>query len=147
MADNAVRATLAGILLFVIGLAIGGGALENYRRERERLRGWQQAAGEVVQLFQVSGGSRPVIAFTAAGGDRIRFTAAGPLATGRYKVGDPVRVVYPAADPSAARLDSPATRWARTVFAGAGAAVLIVLGGYVAWYAGRRDAERPSAIE
>ena len=107
-----VRATLAGILLFVIGLAIAGGAYMNYSRERERLEAWLRADGEVVQVLHLSNGaSRPVIAFTA-GGDRYRFTASGRLAEHRYGIGDRVAVRYPIGDPSAAVIDSPALRWA-----------------------------------
>ena len=142
MSDHPVRATLAGILLFVIGLAIGGGAWENYRRERERLAAWQRADGQVVQVLHLASGNRPIVSFAAGAGERIRFTAMGRLAERTYQVGDHVPVLYPAVDPSAARIDSPALRWARTVYAGAGAVLLMVLGAYLAWYARKRDAER-----
>jgi hypothetical protein len=142
MSEHPVRATLAGILLFVIGLAIGIGAIENFRRERDRLQGWTRAEGEVVQVLQVSGRSRAVVGFTAAGGDRIRFTDPGGAGRRDYRVGERVPVLYPVVDPSAARLDSPAIRWARSIYAGTGALVLMALGIYIAWYARRRDAER-----
>lgn len=148
MAQHFVRATMAGLLLFVIGLAIGGGAFENFQRERERLEGWQRVDGEVVQLItESSRAARPVIGFTAAGGDRIRFTAMGSLGHREYHVGDRVPVLYPLTDPSGARIDQPILRWARSAYAAAGALVLMVLGAYVAWYARRRDAERQSAVE
>ncbi len=148
MAEYPVRATLAGILLFAIGLAIGGGAYENYRREGDRLEGWQRVNGQVVQLLAAPGGaSRPVIGFTAADGDRIRFTASGPGSDRAYRVGDSVAVLYPMTNPSAARIDTPVIRWARSVFAAAGAVILMALGAYVAWYARRRDADRQSAVE
>ena len=106
MIDRAVRATLAGILLFVIGLAIAGGAFQNYRRERERLEGWDRAEGRVAQILHLSGGaSRPVVSFTASNGDHIRFTAVGALTGRAYQVGDSVIVLYPRDDPSAARLE------------------------------------------
>jgi hypothetical protein len=138
VADNPVRATLAGILLFIIGIAIGGGAFENYRREREQLLVWNHADGQVMQLLTTSSGMRPVVGFTTVSGDRIRFTASGPGADRTYRVGDPVAVLYPIVDPSAARIDVPARRWARSIYAGIGSVLLMVLGSYVAWSAGRR---------
>ena len=139
MAEYSVRATLAGVLLFVIGVAIGGGAYENYRRERDRLLAWVQAEGEVVQLLTTSEGkSRPVVGFQTKTGDRIRFTPTGRAADRSYKSGDRVTVLYPAADPAAARIESPARRWARSVYAGVGSVILMALGAYVAWYARQR---------
>ncbi len=143
MSEHPVRATLAGLLLFVIGLAIGGGAFESFQRERERLGGWQRTDGEVVQLITgTAGAAHPVIGFTAAGGDRIRFTAMGSLGKREYQLGDRVPVLYPLTDPSGARIDQPLLRWARSAYAGTGALVLMFMGAYVAWYARRRDAER-----
>lgn len=139
MAEYPVRATLAGVLLFVIGVAIGGGAYENYRRERDRLLAWVRVDGEVVQLLTTSEGkSRPVVGFKTNTGDRIRFTPAGPGTSRSYKTGDRVTVLYPAADPTAARIDTPAIRWARSIYAGVGSVILMALGAYLAWYARQR---------
>jgi len=129
-----LRATLAGVLLFAIGAAIGAGAVMNYQRERDNLAGWTRTNGQVMQLLETSRGQRPVIGFTAPDGSRMRFTALAASGTS-YRVGDAVTVVYPADDPSGARLDSPVLRWGRPAFAAAGSIVLMVLGGYVAWYA------------
>jgi hypothetical protein len=139
VAEYPVRATLAGVLLFVIGVAIGGGAYENYRREQDRLMAWVQAEGEVVQLLtSPEGKTRPVVGFKTNTGDRIRFTATGPGANRSYKTADRVTVLYPAADPAAARIDTPAIRWARSIYAGVGSVILMALGAYLAWYARRR---------
>lgn len=139
MAEYPVRATLAGVLLFVIGVAIGGGAYENYRREQENLLAWVRADGEIVQvLTSAEGKPRPRVSFKSHSGDLFRFTASGPGANRSYKVGDHVTVLYPAADPEAARIDTPAIRWARSVYAGVGSVILMALGGYVAWYARQR---------
>ena len=142
MSVHPLRATLAGILLFVLGLAIGGGAFESYRRERDQLTAWLGADGQVVQLLTLQGGrGRAVVSYTTAAGDRIRFTAPPDRLTRRaYRVGDTVRVLYPIADPFAARIDSPVLRWARVAYAAAGAVVLMALGAYVAWYARRHVA-------
>ena len=142
MADYPVRATLAGVLLFVIGIAIGAGAYENYRRERDRLLAWVQADGEVVQLLtSPEGRSRPVVGFKTNTGDRIRFTATGPGANRSYRVGEHLTVLYPAADPASARIDTPAIRWARSVYAGIGSVILMAVGAYVAWYARLRGVQ------
>jgi hypothetical protein len=133
-----IRAALAGVLLFVVGLAIGGGAFESFRREGERLQGWQRADGQVVQVLHAGGTARPVVGFTASGGDRIQFTATGFSAARSYRIGDTVPVLYPIADPSAARIDSPVLRWARSAYAAVGAVILMGLGAYLAWYARRR---------
>ena len=125
------------MLLFVIGLGIGIGAFENYRRDRDRFQGWTRTSGQVMQLLQSSAGTRPIVGFAAADGTRIRFTALVPRGSS-YKAGDTVTVVYPPDDPSAARIDSPLVRWARPAFAGAGSIVLMALGGYVAFYARKR---------
>jgi len=139
VAGYPVRATLAGVLLFVIGVAIGGGAYENYRREDDRLQAWVQADGEVVELLTTAEGKpRPVVRFKTNTGDLMRFWPTGPSANRSYKVGDRVPVLYPAADPGAARIDTPAIRWARSVYAGVGSVILMALGAYVAWYARQR---------
>jgi hypothetical protein len=137
MADRAIRAALAGVLLAVIGLAIGIGAFENYRRDRERLHGWTRTNGEVMQLLQASSGTRPIVSYTAEDGTRIRFTALVPRGSS-YRVGERVTVVHPPGDPSAARIDSAFVRLARPVFAAAGSIVLMALGGFVAFYARNR---------
>ena len=143
MADNPLRATLAGVLLFAIGIAIGGGAIVNYQRERGALEGWQRVEGTVVELVQFSDGKvRPRVAFTV--NDEIfRFTPRGPLADRSYSAGDRVLVVYPFGSPQSAQLESTAIRWARTAYAGAGGLPLMVLGAFVAWQARRRGLSAP----
>lgn len=129
-----LRATLAGVLLFAIGAAIGAGAVMNYQRERDNLAGWTRTSGQVMQLLETSAGQRPVVGFTAPDGTRIRFTALAARGSS-YRVGDAVTVMYPSDDPSGARLDVPLLRWGRPAFAAAGSIVLMALGAYVAWYA------------
>jgi len=50
--------------------------------------------------------------------------------------------MYPIGLPSEARIDPRSIRWTRFGIALGAALVLMVLGGYVAWYAQRRDAIR-----
>jgi hypothetical protein len=138
VADNYVRATLAGILLFAIGIAIGGGAVVNYQRERAALEGWQRADAHVVEMVTRSGTTRPRVSFVAANGERIRSDVTGPLTGKSYQVGDAVVIIYPLDDPAHPQLESPAIRWARTVYAGVGGLALMAIGAYIAWYARRR---------
>ena len=139
MAEYPVRATLAGVLLFVIGVAIGGGAYQNYRREQDNLLAWVRVDGEVVQTETTAEGtSRPVISFKTNSGDLIRFRPTARETTASYKVGDRVSLLYPVADPGAARIDRPAIRWARSIYAAIGSVILMTLGAYLAWYARQR---------
>ena len=142
MAEYPLRATIAGVLLFVIGLAIAGSTLISERRDRERRQAWISAAGTVVDVLPgpADGSPRPVVSFETPEGERVRFT---PMTRGRWPtldVGDSVSVIYPFGMPNEARIDPRGLRWARTGIALGAALVLIGLGGYVAWYAQRRAA-------
>lgn len=139
-----LRATIAGVLLFVIGLAIAGSTVISARRDRERRAAWISAAGTVVDVLPgpANGAARPVVAFDTPEGERVRFTPVTRGLLRELKVGDPVAVLYPFGLPSEARIDPRGMRWTRTGIAIGAALVLMVMGGYVAWYAQRRDAAR-----
>ena len=68
MAAYPLRAAFAGVLLFVIGLAIASSLLRTNLQDRERLRDWRRADGTVVELLKrrtVDGEvTVPLIAFT-----------------------------------------------------------------------------------
>jgi uncharacterized protein DUF3592 len=149
MAEYPVRATLAGLLLFVIGLAIGGSTLISERRDRERRQAWLAATGTVVDVLPgpADGSPRPVVSFTTPEGERVRFTPTGRSGWGRPAVGAAVPVIYPPGLPDQARIDPRGIRRLRLGIAAGASLLLTVLGGYVAWYAGRRDARRASAVE
>jgi hypothetical protein len=133
-----VRAAFAGILLFIIGLAIAAGAWEADLRGQERLRGWRRADGSVVELLKRRSPdgdvSVPLIAFTTAAGERISFTASDARKDSPYYIADAVKVLYHPDHPQDALIDTSA-RWTRNALAGAAALVLMGMGGYVAWYA------------
>jgi hypothetical protein len=140
MADHPVGAATAGILLFVIGLGIGGGAIEIDRRGREQFPGWLAAPGTIVAASSASSSpsGRPLIAFTTATGDRVSFTArAGAMPQGR--TGDTVPVLYPPDEPTAAIVDPRQRRWMRDALLAGASLILMALGAYVAWYARNRD--------
>lgn len=144
MPEYPVRATLAGVLLFVIGIAIAGSTVMTERRARERREAWVEANGTVVDMLPgpANGSPRPVVTFETPEGERIRFTPIGRSSWRAPKVGDAVHVIYPIGLPNEARIDPQSIRWTRFGIALGAALVLMVLGGYVAWYAQRRDAIR-----
>jgi hypothetical protein len=149
VAEYPVRATLAGLLLFVIGVAIAGSTVVSELRERERRRVWLKADGAIVDIFPgpPGGAPRPVVTFTTPEGERIRFTSTARTGWRAPAVGDPVAVIYPIGLPTEARIDPIGLRRLRTAVAAAAGLLLTVLGGYVAWYARRRFARGPSAVE
>jgi len=144
-----LQAALAGILLFVIGLAIAGGLYQVNEQEQERVRGWLRANGTVVELLKRRSADGdvpiPLIAFTTASGERVSFTVTGGGKESPYYVTASVPVIYPPGHPQDAAIDPRARRWTRNALGGAGALILLGLGGYVAWYASRwQRAEPPS---
>jgi uncharacterized protein DUF3592 len=150
MAAYPIRAAFAGVLLFVIGLGIAGGAWRTNAEEQERLKGWRRADGTVVELLKRRSPDgeipMPVIAFTTASGERVSFTAATDRSS-PYYVAAPVKVLYHPDHPQDALIDTSARRWTRNTLAAAAALILLGLGGYVSWYASRWDGtqspERP----
>jgi hypothetical protein len=136
-------AALAGVLLFAIGLALGGGLLFMDREERGRMEGWQRAEARVTEIVPIPPGNRALqrMSFTTAAGERISFTVS-VARTSAAAIGDRVSVLYLADDPRLAVIDNPARRRIRNGAGGAAALALIALGAYVAVYASRLD--RPS---
>ena len=134
-----LRAALAGTLLFVIGLGIAGGLYQVNRQEQEQLRGWRSASGTVVELLKRRSADGeivlPLVSFLTASGERVSFTAR-PAESPRY-VNDTVAVLYHPDHPQDALIDTRARRWTRNGLAGSAALILVVIGGYVAWYASR----------
>jgi hypothetical protein len=147
MAVYPVRAAFAGILLFVIGLGIGGGVLRLNLQDQERLRGWRRADGTVIELLKRRSPdgdvSVPMIAFKTAAGERVSFTASDAQRGSTYYIADAVKVLYHPDHPQDALIDTSARRWTRNTLAGAATLILLGLGGYVAWYASRRRLEDP----
>ena len=149
MKEYPVRATLAGVLLFVIGLAIAGSTIISERRDREARSGWVTANGTVVEMLPAppDGSPRPVVAFDTPEGERVRFTPLGRSTWRALKIGDAVPVIYPFMLPNQARIDPRSIRWVRIGIALGAALLLMALGGYVARYAQRKDARQRSAVE
>lgn len=143
MPEYPLRAAFAGILLFVIGLAMAGGVYQINRQEQEGLRGWRRADGTVVELLKrpspEGGVLIPLVAFTTAAGERVSFTTNAGARESPYYVTAPVKVMYHPDHPQDARIDTSVRRWTRNAVAGGAALILLGVGAYVAWYASRWD--------
>jgi Protein of unknown function (DUF3592) len=149
VAGHPLGATLAGVLLFTIGLAIAAGTFENEWQEHQRRRGFIQTEGTVVAQIrqQTSSGTQyaPLVAFITASGERISFTAPEHDTT-TYYLGAKVLVIYAPENPAAATVDSK-TRYVRVALAAGASLLLVGLGAYVAWYARRwESAHRTPAL-
>jgi hypothetical protein len=141
VSEHPLGATVAGLLLFVIGLGIAGGAYQIDAKERQLRRGWLRAEGTVVDVLrrQTLEGPvfAPLIVFQAASGARVSFTARVGNKTPQYPIGEKIPVVYPALNPENADIDNVRQRRIRNIAAGAAALTLLGIGGTVAWQASR----------
>ena len=142
MSDHPLGAAIAGVLLFAIGIAIAAGTLVVNRQEQTARAGWQRADGTVVELLKrrtIDGDLViPLVAFTTKSGDRVSFTGHPSSHPDEYRVTASVAVLYDPARPQDAQIDPRARRWTRNALATGAAALLLALGGYVAWYASHR---------
>ena|SRR5258708_1647373 len=147
MAAHPLKAASAGVLLFAIGLAVAAGTYQVNVQEQERLAGWQHANGTIVELLKRRSPEGdvtvPLIAFTTASGERVSFTGTSDARDSPSYVSAQVRVIYPPDHPQDAVVDARAHRWTRNALAAGAALALVTLGGYVAWYASRRDSMAP----
>jgi hypothetical protein len=142
--EHPLGATFAGLLLFVIGVGIAVTAYEIDRRERDARRGTIAADGQVITVLhrQTEDGDAyaPLIAFSTRTGERVSFTGPATADPSVYWIGQTLRIMYPPWDPAHAMLDRRGRRYARNALAFGAAFVLVLLGGYVAWYARTRVA-------
>lgn len=108
---------LIGLLFILIGLAILiGGAVSAVKQSRESARR-VAATGTVVDLVKRvftarSGGVYcPVVEFTTASGQTVRFESQFGAMPATHQVGQTVAVHYEVADPQKAEVDSVTSRW------------------------------------
>jgi hypothetical protein len=127
-------ATIAGVLLFAIGVAIAAGTYESAWKERERRQQLLKAEGTVVAVVGGTNAGRPVVAFATASGERLSFT---DRRSATYALGERVTVLYPPENPIAAIIDDGGGR-AKTMLPTMAGLLVAVFGAYVAW-AGRRS--------
>lgn len=132
--EHPLTAAYAGVLLVIVGIAMGVYVWELNRREAEQITGWKQTTGSVTTVFGTGSSTRAMVWFKLPSGDRINFTAR-PAVFYRLKPGDAVPVIYPPFEPTHAAIDPATARRWRNILAGCASGILIVLGAYVAWYA------------
>ena len=141
-----LRAALAGVLLFAIGLAIAGGAYRAHRQEQQPA-GWRTADGVVIDLIKRRTPEGEVmgllIAFTTAAGERVSFTSDQSRAGAPRYIDAQVAVLYHPGHPQDALIDKRGRLTGHAVAAGV-ALLLMALGGYVAWYASQWDRMHPT---
>jgi len=132
--ERPLTAAYAGVLLLILGLAMGVYVWELNRREAEQITGWERTTGSVTTVFGSGSSTRAMVSFKTPSGDRINFTAR-PAVFYRLKPGDVVPIIYPPFEPTHAAIDPAIARRWRNIVAGCASAILVALGGYVAWYA------------
>jgi Protein of unknown function (DUF3592) len=144
--EHPLGATIAGVVLFVVGMGIAGGVYQINVKERELRRDWISTEGTIAEIMKrrTVDGERfsPLVVFRTSSGTRVSFT--GPIAdeTPRFAIGETVAVRYPSAFPERAEIDYPQRRRLRNAIAIAVAVVLMALGANVAWYASRLQRAR-----
>ena len=127
-------ATIAGVLLFAIGVVIAAGTYERSSQNRERRHQLLTAEGTVVAVVGGTNAGRPVVSFATASGERLGFT---DRRSGTYAPGERVTVLYPPENPTAAIIDDVG-EGAKTMLPTMAGLLVAVFGAYVAW-AGRRS--------
>ncbi|MEV3854710.1 DUF3592 domain-containing protein [Streptomyces sp. NPDC050095] len=112
-----------GALFLGIGLLLGGSSAS-------MVSGGEHARGIVVDLEWSAGSdpvAHPVVAFTPAGGEPVRFTSSMGSSPPAYDLGERVDVLYRADDPGDAQIDGFVSLWLLPlVFGGAGLVILVI---------------------
>ena len=108
---------LVGVLFVLIGIAVLiGGAVSALKQMRKSARG-VEATGKVVDLVRrvFSAGSSgvycPVVDFTTATGQTVRFESQFGTMPASHQVGQSLAVRYDPADPQKADVDSVTANW------------------------------------
>jgi hypothetical protein len=100
---------LMGLCSGMVTLALLGGAIWAFFSQKRKLEDRVAAVGSVVDLttqVTTSGDGSiicPVVEFTAASGEKVRFTSDFGSLPARHKIGQSVTVRYDAADPQKPR--------------------------------------------
>jgi hypothetical protein len=145
--EHPLTATYAGLILFTVGVGLGGAVYASNRQATALLPGWMAAPGSVTDVLTRNRGGRDslqaIIAFKTPSGDLVSFTDPNPTAHSPYVLHQAVPVVYPGDHPQRAIIDPRPRLWIRSAIGGAGALALMGLGGYVAWCASRLRRDPP----
>ena len=99
--------------LAALGLFIGG--IWSYFSQQRKMESRVAATGTVVELTtQVTPSSSiicPVVEFSIASGEKIRFTSEFGARPAKHRIGQSVNVRYDSADPQKAEIESTMTLW------------------------------------
>jgi len=133
-----VASSLVGFVSLLIALGLGGERALFFSKA-------EATTGTVVELREsrfsntTRRGKYPVIELSTPGGQRRRFEG-GSSYPPKYRVGEPVAVVYDPADPKDARVDSFTELWLFPTLAGGLAALFVPLGATLLLLRARRVA-------
>ena len=108
---------LVGVLFVLIGLGVLiGGAITAIKQSRQ-LAGRTAATGKVVGLVKrifnpgSAGVYCPVVEFTIASGEAVRFESDFGTTPASHRVGQSIAVRYDPLEPQKAEVDSASSRW------------------------------------
>lgn len=108
---------LIGLLSGFAAVALLIGAVWTYFSQQRKLESRVAATGTVVELTtQVTASGRatmicPIVEFTTASGEKIRFTSDFGSRPASHKIGQTVKVRYDVAEPQKAEIESAMTLW------------------------------------
>jgi hypothetical protein len=142
-AEHPLTAAYAGVFLFIVGIVLGVYTWELNRRETAQIEGWLRTDAAVTTVFGSGSSMRAMVSFKTPDGDRINFTSR-PGMLHRLSAGQTVAVIYPPFRPTSAVVDPAPARRVRNLLLGAASIVVMLLGGYVAWYARDRGVRSQS---
>ena len=106
-----------GVLFVLIALGVLASAAVMALKQARRFEHCVAATGTVVDLVKRfftpgSGGVYcPVVEFTTAEGQAVRFESANGTMPASHQLGQPIAVRYDPADPQRAEVDSTSARW------------------------------------
>lgn len=107
-----------GVVLLVVGISLGGNTISFLSNstvtsgtvvDSEKRTSCSRSSRDRTQTCTTS--DYPVVVFTTAEGEEIRFTSAAGSSPPRYLVGDQVQVRYPPGRPRAATIDGFVELW------------------------------------
>lgn len=108
-----------GCVFGIVAVILATACFFSYRQNRRLQAVADHAVGKVVELRRDSDSTyRPVVSFRTAQGQAITFATSWATNPPAYRVGDSVNVIYDAAAPDQARIDSFIAFWAGTLILG-----------------------------
>lgn len=108
-----------GCVFGIVAVILATACFFSYRQNRRLQAVADHAAGKVVELRRDSDSTyRPVVSFRTAQGQPVTFVTSWATNPPAYRVGDSVNVIYDAAAPDQARIDSFIAFWAGTLILG-----------------------------